>query len=236
MTVIAIDGPSGSGKSTVARLVAERLQMAYLDTGAMYRCVGLSAIHRGLSFSDAEAMTKIAAEMKLQLLDQRVKGELKPRVVLNGVDVTSEIRSLEATNASSAVAVHADVREKLVGRQQRWVEEAGSAVVEGRDIGTVVFPNADLKIFLTASDDVRTRRRQLDENSAEFAGMSAADVRAAIDERDVRDSTRDASPLQIAPDAVVIDATNLDVEDIAMEIMLELRKRFSGELPMGNRK
>lgn len=234
MTIIAIDGPSGSGKSTVARLIAERLQIPYLDTGAMYRAVGLVALNRGIDFADGSGLEKIAAEVKLQLLDERKDGKLQPRIVINAVDSTNQIRTPEVSQAASAVAVHPAVRERLVRRQRNWIVERGGGVVEGRDIGTIVFPDADLKVFLTADDEERVRRRQLDAEAPGFESMSTDDATRELQQRDQRDSTRSASPLAVADGAMVIDTSGQDVDEIVISILAELRRRMGGQLPMGN--
>lgn len=234
MTVIAIDGPSGSGKSTIARLIAERCSLPYLDTGAMYRAVGLLAIRKNVSFSDGPGLAKIATEMKVRMMDDRVDGQLKPRVLLSAVDVSSDIRTVEVSQAASAIAVHPELRERLVKRQRTWVELRGDAVVEGRDIGTVVFPNADLKVFLTASDEERVRRRQTDEHAPDFQDLSSEVAAKEMAERDHRDSTRAASPLEPAKDALVIDTSGRDIDEIVIGILAELRQRMGGELPAGN--
>lgn len=215
MDVIAIDGPSGSGKSTVARIIAERVDIPYLDTGAMYRAVGLVARQRGVAFDDAHGLAALATETKMQLLDERRDGKLVPRVIVNGVDVTDEIRTPESSEAASAIAVHRSVRERLVKRQRTWVTERGGGVVEGRDIASVVFPDAVLKVFLTASEEERANRRN-----------------EAVTKRDERDSTRAASPLTATPDSILIDTSGRDVEDVVMEILSELRKHYGGELPV----
>jgi CMP/dCMP kinase len=233
MTVIAIDGPSGSGKSTIARLIAERLQLPYLDTGAMYRAVGMVALAKGVGFADSSGIEKIAAEVKLQMLDERRDGKLFPLVVVNGVDSTAEIRTPEVSQAASAVGVHPPVRERLVRRQRNWVLERKGGVVEGRDIGTVVFPDADLKVFLDASHDERVRRRAADEHAVGFDELSHGEVKRELAERDQRDSNRAASPLAVAEGALVIDTSDKDIEEVVMDIMVELRKRNGGELPMG---
>jgi cytidylate kinase len=233
MTVIAIDGPSGSGKSTIARLIAERCNLPYLDTGAMYRSVGLLAIKKNVAYSDGAALVKLATEMKIQMLDERVDGHLVPRVVLNALDVTQGIRTVGVSQAASAVAVHPELRERLVKRQRTWVELRGGAVVEGRDIGTVVFPDAELKVFLTADDEERVRRRQADENAPGFQGLSTAQAEKELAERDHRDSTRAASPLTPAPDALVVDTSGRDIDEVVIGILVELRQRMGGELPAG---
>jgi len=231
MTVIAIDGPSGSGKSTIARSIAERLEMPYLDTGAMYRVIALVALKRDIELLDGDTLTKLAAETTMQLLDERVDGQLVPRVEVMGVDATLEIRTPAVSQAASAVAIHPDVRHRLVARQRTWIENRGGGVVEGRDIGTVVFPNAELKVFLTADDAERVRRRQADNHSPEFQNLSEEQAANEIAERDHRDSTRRASPLAIPEDALVVDTSGRDVDDIVIEILTELRRRSGGELP-----
>lgn len=198
MRVIAIDGPAGSGKSTVARAVAARLGLDYLDTGAMYRSVAFAALRRRVDPTDAEAVAKVAADLSIEVGD---------RVVVDGVDATSAIRSAEVNREVSAVAANPDVRREMVRRQQRWATEHGGGVIEGRDIGTVVFPEAELKVFLTAGDDTRARRRS-DETD--------------VARRDHLDSSRPVSPTKIADDAFVIDTTELSVDEVVTRIMGEL--------------
>jgi cytidylate kinase len=203
--LVAIDGPAGSGKSTVARAVASRLGVAYLDTGAMYRSVAWAALRHGVDPTDGDA---------LALLANRLDVELGDRVVVDGVDATTEIRGPQVTAVVSAVSAHPAVRAEMVRRQQRWAEDAGGGVVEGRDIGTVVFPNADLKVFLTASEEERARRRQRDDRAPDV-GAVAADLAR----RDTLDSNRAASPLRSADDAVVIDTTARTVDDVVDQVM-----------------
>ena len=204
MRVVAIDGPVGSGKSTVAKAVAERLGLAYLESGAMYRVVALAALRRGIdpeSEASGDPLTGVAAEVPMEL------GE---RVTLDGADVTAELRSPAVGRAVSAVAALPGVRTALVRRQREWVEEHGGAVVEGRDIGSVVFPDADLKVFLTASAEERARRRELDETADDLA------------RRDLRDSTRAVSPLVVPQGAVIVDTTGRPVDDVVDEILAML--------------
>ena len=205
MRVVAIDGPVGSGKSTVAKGVARRLDLPYLESGAMYRVVALAAVRRGIdpnAEGSADAVCALASEVDMEL------GE---RVMLDGADVTNDLRSAEVGRAVSAVAAMAGVRTELVRRQREWVEEHGGAVVEGRDIGSVVFPDADLKVFLTASAEERARRRELDETADDLA------------RRDHLDSTRAVSPLVVPQGAVVIDTTDRPADDVADEIVALLR-------------
>jgi cytidylate kinase len=211
--VIAIDGPSGSGKSTVSRAVAEELGMEVLDTGAMYRAVTLAALRAGVDPSDGEAVAGLARAARLEI------GE---RVLLDGRDVSDAIRGPDVTAVVSIASAHPAVRRELVARQRAWVAERGRGVVEGRDIGTVVFPDAPVKVFLVARDDVRARRRQLDEQAA-ARRADLDDVRAAMARRDALDAGRVASPLRPADDAVELDTTDRGVEELAAEIVGRFR-------------
>jgi cytidylate kinase len=195
--VIAIDGPAGSGKSTVSRAVATRLGLDRLDTGAMYRAVAWAALDRGIDPGDRPSVATLARNLAL------VVGE---RVEADGVDITEAIRGPEVSGAVSVVAANPDVRAALVERQRRWVAERGGGVIEGRDIGSVVFPDADVKIFLTATVDERARRRP--EEGAD-----------ALTRRDRLDRTRAASPLGVAEGARVIDTTGRPVQDIVEEVV-----------------
>jgi cytidylate kinase len=213
--VVAIDGPSGAGKSTVARGVAAELGLAVLDTGAMYRAVTLAVLDAGVDPTDAAACAAVA---KRATVDQR-----GVTTRLDGRDVSAEIRRPAVTAAVSTVSAHPAVRAVLVGRQRAWADAAGGAVVEGRDIGTVVFPDAVVKAFLTASEAERARRRH-DEGSADD-GASVDAVRAAIDRRDRADATRAVSPLVAAPDALGIDTTDRPVDAVVREIVDAYRAR-----------
>jgi cytidylate kinase len=216
--VVAIDGPSGSGKSTVARGVATALEMHVLDTGAMYRSVTLAALLARADIHDAAICGRIALEAGVELEDETVR--------LDGEDVSAQIRGPEVTAAVSVVAAHPEVRRHLVARQRSWVEEHGGGVVEGRDIGTVVFPDAPVKVFLTASDEERAERRQRDEIAAERP-TEVGEVREALARRDALDSGRAASPLRAADDALVVDTTGRPV-DIVIEEIVEL---FRAKVP-----
>ena len=196
--VVAIDGPAGAGKSTVARAVADALGFTYLDSGAMYRCVGLASLEQ----PDA-APGELAAALRIEL------GE---RVLLDGRDVTEAIRSPEASEAASRVAADPAVRKAVVAQQQRLVA-GGDWVAEGRDIGTVVAPDAAVKVFLTASPEERARRR------AAQIGADAATVLAEQAIRDERDSTRAHSPLEAAPDATVLDTTGLAQDEVVARVV-----------------
>jgi cytidylate kinase len=204
--VIAIDGPAGSGKSSVARAVALDLGWSFLDTGAMYRAVTFEAVSRGVDVNDTDAVAAIAEVAKLTTL---------PRVTVNGRDVEDEIRSDEINVAVSVVAANPRVRAAMVSRQRELAAaQPVGTVVEGRDITTVVFPDASVKIFLTASLEERARRR----------GEEGED---SVARRDEADSTRAASPLRQADDAIVLDTTGRDVEDVAQEIVQWLKNNAS---------
>jgi cytidylate kinase len=201
--VIAIDGPAGAGKSTVARGLAAKLAFTYLDSGAMYRCVALAALRRGIDLDDPAVVAALAGSIAISLSDENVK--------LDGEDVSAEIREPEVSEASSRVSVHPGVREAMVARQRELIA-AGRYVAEGRDIGTVVSPDAPLKVFLTASAEERARRR------AAQTGDDPAAVLAAQRERDRRDETREHSALRAAADAVEIDTTGLGQDEVVARI------------------
>jgi cytidylate kinase len=210
LRVIAIDGPAGSGKSTVAKEVASRLGLDYLDTGAMYRAVAFAAIRRGIDPEDFDRVAELARQVDLEVGDS---------VKVDGTDATIEIRSPEVTRAVSVVAANPAVRTELVARQREWASAHGGGVVEGRDIGTVVFPDASVKVYLTADDRERASRR-----SKEMLDLQYDQVAADIARRDHADSTRAASPLSVAPDAVVLDTTGLGV-DAVVSTVLEMAER-----------
>lgn len=206
--VIAIDGPAGAGKSSVASAVAERLGLRYLDTGAMYRALGLAVLDRGLDPSDPGAVAAVAHRVDLRLE--------RDAVLVDGVDVSDRIRTADVTRAAAQVAQHERAREVLL-RIQRDAAGRGDVVMEGRDIGTTVVPDADLKIFLTASLRERARRRCRQLGQEETAERMA-ELEASIKARDEADRTREVSPLTQAPDAVVIDTTGLAEEDVIERI------------------
>jgi cytidylate kinase len=215
VNVVAIDGPSGSGKSTVARGVAQALGLHVLDTGAMYRGVTLAVIQAGVPVDDAGACAAIARRIALSVDDGTT--------TIDGRDVSDDIRGPDVTRLVSTVAAHPAVREVLVEFQRAWVRERRGGVVEGRDIGTVVFPDATVKVFLTASDDERARRRYLDERAA-ARNVAVDEVRADLARRDAIDSGRVASPLRPAEDAIVIDTTSTSVEDVVAGIAARVRQ------------
>jgi cytidylate kinase len=212
--VVAIDGPGGSGKSTIARGIARALGWHVLDTGAMYRAVTLAALEEHAALDDEQACARIAAEHTIGVDDGIT--------TIDGRDVSAEIRGPEVTASVSTVSAHPAVRAILVTRQRAWIAEHGAGVVEGRDIGTVVFPAAPVKVFLTASDEERARRRQQDEAASERA-VAVEDVKSALARRDALDSGRAASPLRPADDAVVVDTTGRTIDDVVAELVERAR-------------
>jgi CMP/dCMP kinase len=208
--VIAIDGPAGAGKSTVARGVAGELGFTYLDSGAMYRCVALAALHGDAALDDGEALGALAEGLEIDF-DGR-------HVLLDGNEVTDEIRTPGVSAASSRVSVHSRVREAMVARQRELIA-AGNYVAEGRDIGTVVSPDAPLKVFLTASDEERARRR------AAQTGEDAEAVLEAQRQRDARDTERQHGALRAAEDAVELDTTGLTQEEVVARVVALARER-----------
>ena len=206
--IIAIDGPSGAGKGTVARRVAAALGYRHIDTGAMYRAVGWKALRDHVALDDEGAVTRLADQSRID-----VSGA---RVLIDDIDVTGAIRTAEIDRASTAVARLPGVRAVLVARQRRLGDEGG-IVMEGRDIGTVVFPNADVKIYLDASPEERARRRASD--PAHAGPTAVAEVATLITARDENDRTRSASPLYAAADAVIVDTTGLPVDDVVRRVL-----------------
>ncbi len=220
--VIAIDGPAGTGKSSVSRGLAIALGARYLDTGAMYRMVTLAVLRAGIDPADAEAVGRIASTVQMSV-DYDPDGD---SYCLAGEDVSVEIRGDEVTRAVSAVSSIPAVRARLVGLQRAMAEGPGTVVVEGRDIGTVVLPDAPVKIFLTASAETRARRRN-DQNVATGLPDDYESVLADVRRRDHLDSTREISPLRAAPDAVVVDTGDM-TEPQVIAHLLELIKQRSG--------
>lgn len=218
MTVIAIDGPAGAGKSTVARRVAEQIGIPYLDTGAMYRCVALQALREQIDPQDISRVAEIAETIEITLNG--------PHVGLNGEDVSSLIRTPEVASIVSLIAAHSPVRDALRLQQRQWVKHMKGGVIEGRDIGTVVFPEAEVKVFLTASPHERAQRRVNQD------GGDLEQVAAAIAERDRIDSTREDSPLRPAEDSILVDSTGKTIDQVVAEIV-ETFHRSQGELSHG---
>jgi CMP/dCMP kinase len=204
--VIAIDGPAGSGKSTVARRLANRLGLEYLDTGAMYRAVTFAALRRGIDPADTEPVEKLARVVDLEVTSDTV--------TVDGVDATIEIRGPEVSRAVSLVAANPGVRAELVRRQREWTHARGGGVLEGRDIGTVVFPDAVLKVYLSARPDVRAERR-----AAEVTDLDYETVAADMARRDALDQGRDADPLRRADGALEIDTSDMTVEEIVDDLV-----------------
>ena len=216
-SVVAIDGPAGSGKSTVARRVSEALGLPALDTGAMYRAVTWAVLDAGIDPADSSVVSSLARRLEL---------DVGPPVRVGGRDVNDAIRTAEVSAAVSTVAAIPEVRRVLVAAQREWIEVHGGGVVEGRDIGTVVAPDALLKIYLEASEEERARRRQRQEDVVESASEATgglAATQAAIRRRDAIDSGRAVSPLAVADDAVVLDTTGLSVDGVVAEVLRRYR-------------
>ncbi|HEV2287739.1 MAG TPA: (d)CMP kinase [Candidatus Acidoferrales bacterium] len=222
-SVIAIDGPVGSGKSTAARRVAQLLNYAYIDSGAMYRAVALKALRAKMAMDVKDAMVALARETRIDLRAGSLENDGAQRVFLDGEDVTAAIRTPEVSQAASKVAVIEGVRHVLVAEQRR-AGANGGVVMEGRDIASVVFPDADLKIFLTASDAVRARRRWL-EHQQKGDKIDLARTLEEIRERDRRDAEREHSPLVCAEGAVFVDSTAMEPEEVARLIAMLARDK-----------
>jgi CMP/dCMP kinase len=217
-TIIAIDGPSGAGKGTIARAIARRLGFRHVDTGAMYRAVAWTALQERIDLNDESAVSALAERVQFDVSDGRVS--------VDGHDIAGAIRTPEMDAAASVVARQPAVRRVLVDRQ-RALAAKGGTVMEGRDIGTVVFPAAQVKIYLDASPEERARRRAADPSHAAGKGTAAIqDVATALAERDRRDTTRAASPLAVAEDAIVIDTTALSIEDAVEKVMEVVRRNI----------
>ncbi len=219
MIAIAIDGPAGAGKSSIAKVLAKRLNFIYVDTGALYRAVGYFVVSKGISTTDAEKVCEC-----LKLIDVQLKyGDGQQRVFINDSDVTEHIRTAEISMAASNVSAIPKVREFLFDLQQN-IAKTNNVVMDGRDIGTVVLPNADVKIFLTASAEERARRRYK-ELVEKGQNISFEDVLADVKTRDHNDSTRATAPLKQADDAVLVDTTELDF-DQSVETLYNIAKRI----------
>jgi len=215
--VVAIDGPAGAGKSTIAKRAAERLGFTYIDTGAMYRAVALWGLRQSIAFDDMHRMEQLALAAEIELAPGRIR--------LNGEDVSEAIRTPEVSNGASRIAVIPGVRRAMVAKQ-REMGERTSVVMEGRDIGTVVFPQAQVKIYLDANPEERVRRR-LQEQRQKGETVTQAAVAALIQERDQRDSTRADAPLAQAPDAVYLDSTGLSIDEVEEAVLKIVRSRVT---------
>jgi cytidylate kinase len=218
--IIAIDGPSGAGKSTLGRLLARALNLLYIDTGAMYRAAALAVLESNVSTTDERAVAEVVKQADINLAGDPDSLQ----VMLDGRDVSEEIRTEEVSHSASVISTIPEVRRTLVNRQREMGKRAGGVVLDGRDIGTIVFPQADLKFFLTAAPEARAHRRYEDERLKERDATFEATL-ADINARDRRDSTRNDSPLAIADDALVIDSTELSIEEVFERMMEAVRER-----------
>jgi cytidylate kinase len=224
---IAIDGPAGSGKSTIAKRVALHFGYVYVDTGAMYRAVTLKALEQGISFDDPEKMTRLAAGCAIELRSEDLGGEYRQRVFLDGSDVSEAIRSLKVTNQVSFPAALPGVRAAMVKLQCRMAA-GGGVVMDGRDIGTVVLPDAELKVFLTASASERSKRRWL-ELREKGTDVDIDELEEQIRRRDEIDSTREADPLRQAEDAVLLDTSSMNIDEVVAEVLRLAEERIKQE-------
>lgn len=216
---VAIDGPASAGKSTVAKLVAKRFNYVYCDTGAMYRVVTLAALRKGLSMDDTDQIIHLAQQIKISFQP----GDPEQRVFLDGDEVTQDIRQGRIDNNVSAVAAIPAVRTEMT-RQQREIAQDGGIVMDGRDIGTTVLPDAPVKIFMVATAHERARRRYVENQAKGIATASLEELQKEIELRDQKDSTRAVSPLTQAPDAVRLDTTNLSIDQVVDEISKIIKK------------
>lgn len=221
--IVAIDGPAGAGKSTVARAVARELGLLYLDTGAMYRALTWLVLKSSIAIDDEPAIAELASQCDIQLA-QSDEPSSPIRVWINGFEVTEAIRSLEVTSLVSAIAANRSVRQQMVKKQQHWGEKGG-IVMEGRDIGTNVFPDAELKIFLTASVQERAKRRQQDFSTPGAQQLSLEQLERSLRERDWKDSHRDVAPLQKAADAIEIQTDSLSIAEVTQQIVNYYREK-----------
>ena len=218
--IIAIDGPSGAGKSTLGRRLARELNLLYVDTGAMYRAAALAIVAANVNATDADEVARVAARAQIELAGDPDS----LRVMLEGRDVSAEIRTEQITRLSSVISTIPAVRRDLVRRQREMGVRGGGVVLDGRDIGTVVFPQADVKFFLTAVPEERAKRR-FDEDHRAEPDLTFQETLADINTRDERDSTRADSPLRIAEDAIVIDTTDLSIEQVFARMLEVIRGR-----------
>lgn len=222
--IVAIDGPAASGKSTVAKALAQRLGLAYLDTGAMYRALAVEAVHRGLDLSDNEALTELASHAAVSFVHEG-DSPFPTKILVNGRDVTREIRTPAIDKAVSPVSAAPGVRIAMVDQQRRIASEVPDTVLEGRDIGTTVFPDAEVKVYLTASAEERAKRRTLD-MERRGADMTYEEVLADLLRRDAYDSSREASPMAQAADAVGLDTTGMTIDEVVDAIASLIQQRY----------
>ena len=213
MIVVAIDGPAGAGKSTIAKALAAKLGVRYLDTGAMYRAVTFAAMTSGIELSNQDLVAELTRKSKMLLTDETV--------MINGLDATTAIRSSEVTAAVSTVAANSQVRTELRERQRQWIADHNGGVVEGRDIGSVVFPDATLKVYLTASPIVRAKRRVTQ------SGGNVDEIAASIASRDLQDSSRSDSPLTQTDDAITIDTSDRSIDQVVAQLVEMTDQRSS---------
>ncbi len=213
MIVVAIDGPAGAGKSTIAKALAAKLGVRYLDTGAMYRAVTFAAMTSGIELSNQDLVAELTRKSKILLTDETV--------MINGLDATTAIRSSEVTGAVSTVAANSQVRTELRERQRQWIADHKGGVVEGRDIGSVVFPDATLKVYLTASPIVRAKRRVAQ------SGGNVDEIAASIASRDLQDSSRSDSPLTQTDDAITIDTSDRSIDEVVAQLVEMTDQRSS---------
>ena len=213
MIVVAIDGPAGAGKSTIAKALAAKLGVRYLDTGAMYRAVTFAAMTSGIELSNQDSVAELTRKSKMLLTDETV--------MINGLDATTAIRSSEVTAAVSTVAANSQVRTELRERQRQWIADNNGGVVEGRDIGSVVFPDATLKVYLTASPIVRAKRRVAQ------SGGNVDEIAASIASRDLQDSSRSDSPLTQTDDAITIDTSDRSIDEVVAQLVEMTDQRSS---------
>ena len=220
--IVAVDGPAGSGKGTITKLVAEKLNLISIDTGAMYRCVALEMINKGIELEEIEKIEELLKQIKIDL---KKEGDIQ-KVYLNGEDVTTLIRTPEVSKLVSPVSKIKEVREVLTDLQRK-MGESQNIIMEGRDIGTTVFPNADVKIYLDATPEERAKRRYLQNIESGMKEQDYEEILESIKERDLRDSTREIAPLKRADDAVYLDSTPLPIEKVVermIDIIKEVKK------------